>query len=149
MEFGVHLVETHMRKMDLVLVYTNDPAIVSGMIRRFANSPDYRFAKVDTINDLKVLKTTGFAYHKIVDILGHYKIWGSKKDMDYHVDLAEAIIDPYYRDMKTEGEKNKLAWHSASVKRLDEHHLHIASKEAYTCYEMFRRIVDMRNCLLP
>ncbi|KAE8792823.1 hypothetical protein D1007_32597 [Hordeum vulgare] len=126
MDFGVHPVETHMRKTDLAMVYTNDPvmvensintmewllaeddkykvvgfdfltpAIVSGMITRFVNSPDYRFATVDTTNNQKVLKTLGLAYQKLVDIRGHYKIWSSKKDMDSHVDLVEAVIHLYY-----------------------------------------------------
>ncbi|KAE8795807.1 hypothetical protein D1007_29246 [Hordeum vulgare] len=69
--------------------------------------------------------------------------------MDSHDDLAEAIIDPYYGGMKAECDKNKPAWHKAWVNRLYEHHIQTMAKEAYTCYEMFRLIVDMRNCLLP
>ncbi|KAE8776898.1 hypothetical protein D1007_50392 [Hordeum vulgare] len=110
MEFDVHLVETHMRKMDLMMVYTNDPVMMEDSINtmerflveddkykvfgfglaytgsrvvhdqkvvvaqlcmhhhvllyhyymaivpceyftKFVNSPDYRFAMVDTTND--------------------------------------------------------------------------------------------------
>ncbi|KAE8796491.1 hypothetical protein D1007_28476 [Hordeum vulgare] len=51
---------------------------------RFVNNPDYRFATVDTTNDPKVLKTSGLACQKLVDI-GHYKIWGRKKDMGSHL----------------------------------------------------------------
>ena len=36
-------------------------------------------------------------------------------------------------------------WH----KRLDEQHVKYAAMDAYTSYEMYRRIVDLRNCLLP
>ncbi|KAE8786553.1 hypothetical protein D1007_39613 [Hordeum vulgare] len=68
---------------------------------------------VDTTSGPKVLKTSGSACQKLVDIYDHYKIQGSKKDMDSHVDLAEAIIDPYYRGMKVECGKNKPAWHMA------------------------------------
>ncbi|KAE8779741.1 hypothetical protein D1007_47208 [Hordeum vulgare] len=68
--------------------------------------------------------------------------------MDSHADLAEAIIDPYYGGMKLECDKNKTVWHMAWVNRLDEHHLQTTAKEAYTFYEMFTWIVDMRNCLL-
>ncbi|KAE8810778.1 hypothetical protein D1007_12502 [Hordeum vulgare] len=32
MELGMHLVETHMRKMDLTVVYTNDPVMVEDSI---------------------------------------------------------------------------------------------------------------------
>ncbi|KAE8811442.1 hypothetical protein D1007_11827 [Hordeum vulgare] len=117
MEIGVHLMETHMRKMDLTVVYTDIPVmvedsintmerllaeddkyklvgfdhaytgVVPGMIGRFVNNPDYKFATVDNTNDQKVLKTSGLACQKLVDIHGHYKIWGSKKDLDSHVDL--------------------------------------------------------------
>ncbi|KAE8783916.1 hypothetical protein D1007_42557 [Hordeum vulgare] len=73
----------------------------------------------------------------------------SKKDMDSHVDLVEAIIDPYYGGMKAECNKNKPISHMAWMKRLAEHHLQAMAKEAYTCYEMFMQIVDMRNYLLP
>ncbi|KAE8769308.1 hypothetical protein D1007_59104 [Hordeum vulgare] len=131
MEFDVHLVKTHMRKMDLTVVYTNDSVMVEESINtmerllakddkykvttvpckrftRFVNSPIYRFATVDTTNYRKVLKTSGFARQKLVDISGHYKIWGSKKDMDSHVDLPEAIIDPYYGGMKAECRRTSL-----------------------------------------
>ena len=116
---------------------------------RFVNSPNYRFATVDTTDDPKVLKTSGLACQKLVDMRGHYKVWGSKKNMDSHIDLAKAIIDPYYRDMKDECDKNKPIWHRGWVKKLDEYHLQTVAKQAYTCYEMFGRIVDMRKCLLP
>ena len=33
--------------------------------------------------------------------------------------------------------------------RLDEEHVKYSAKDAYTSYEMYRRIVDMRKCLLP
>ena len=41
---------------------------------RFVNHTDYRFAMVDTINDLKVLKTSGITCQNLVDIQGQYKI---------------------------------------------------------------------------
>ncbi|KAE8768924.1 hypothetical protein D1007_59541 [Hordeum vulgare] len=129
MEFGVHLVEIHMRKMDLTVVYTNDPVMVENSIntmeRLLAEDDKYKvvgfdltytggraghdqkivvaqlymhhhFATLDTTNDRKVLKASGLACHKLVGIRDHYKIWGGKKDMDSYVDLAKAIIDPYY-----------------------------------------------------
>ncbi|KAE8806312.1 hypothetical protein D1007_17465 [Hordeum vulgare] len=185
MEFGVHLVETHMRKTDLTVMYTNGPVMVEDSMNtmkrlfveddnykmlcihhhvlldhyclatlpceyftKFVNNPDYRFATVDTTNDRKVLKTSSLAREQLVDIRGHYKIWVSKKDMDSHVDLDEASIDLYYGGLKTEYDKNKHVWHMAWVKRLDEHHLQTTAKEVYTCYEMFRQIIDMSSCLL-
>ena len=35
------------------------------------------------------------------------------------------------------------------MRQLDEPHLRFAAKSVYTCYEMHKRIVDMRECLLP
>ena len=64
---------------------------------------------MDTFNDLKVLETTGLACQKLVDIQGQYRVWGRKKAKDSLVDLAVAIIDPYYRGMKDECKKNKDA----------------------------------------
>ena len=36
-------------------------------------------------------------------------------------------------------------WHE----RRDEQHVKYAAKDAYTSYEMYMLIVDMRKCLLP
>ncbi|KAE8810349.1 Serine/threonine-protein kinase [Hordeum vulgare] len=46
---------------------------------RFVNNPDYRFATMDTTNDLKVLKTSGLSCQKLVNIQGQYRVWGVKK----------------------------------------------------------------------
>ena len=35
------------------------------------------------------------------------------------------------------------------MEKLDKAHIVYAAKEAYTSYEMYRQIVDMRKCLLP
>ena len=35
------------------------------------------------------------------------------------------------------------------MEKLDKAHVVYAAKEAYTSYDMYRRIVDMRKCLLP
>ena len=64
------------------------------------------------------------------------------------VDLASAIIDPYYAKMKEERNKDKNAWHSVWHERLDEQHVKYAAMDAYTSYEMYMRIVDMRKSLL-
>ena len=65
---------------------------------RFFKSPNYKFATVETTDDVKVLKVTGLACKNLVEIRGHYKVWGSMKDS--LVELASAIIDPYYEKMK-------------------------------------------------
>ena len=86
----------------------------------------------------------------LVNIQHDYKVWGSDKNKLYSlVGLASAIIDPYYMKMKHESKKDKNVWHIVWHDRLDEQHVKYASKDAYTSYEMYRRIVGMRNCLLP
>jgi hypothetical protein len=89
------------------------------------------------------------ACQKLVDIHGHYRIRGTIKQKASLVDLAVAIIDPYYNNIKDGSKKIPVVWHRAWVRRLDEDHLKFAAKGVYTCYEMYRRIVDMRKCLLP
>ncbi|KAE8801495.1 hypothetical protein D1007_22878 [Hordeum vulgare] len=125
-------VDTHMRKADLSVVYTNDPIIFENSIKtiehlpakddkykvvgfdleytcgragydkkvevaqfcvchhvlvyhyflttrpckhifKYVNNPDYKFARVDTTNDLKVLKTLCVACQKLVHIQGQYR----------------------------------------------------------------------------
>ena len=108
------------------------------------------FAMVDITNDVKALENSGIACQNLVDIQGQYKIWGSKEhEKDSLVHLAEAIIDPYYRDMKDSCNKDKRAWHSAWMVKLDKAHVMYVAKEAYTSYDMYRRIDDMRKSLLP
>ena len=117
---------------------------------RFFNNPHYMFATVDITNDVKALENSGIACQNLVDIQGQYKIMGSKEhEKDSPVHLAEAIIDPYYRDMKDSCNKDKRAWHSAWMEKLDKAHVVYAAKEPYMSYDMYRRIVDMRKCLLP
>ncbi|KAE8800363.1 hypothetical protein D1007_24137 [Hordeum vulgare] len=121
--------DTHVRKKDLSVLYTNDPVVVDNSINtleqllvendeykvvgfdleytvgrarhdrmvslaqlcmrhraliyhyclstrpcerftRFLNSPDYKYATVDTTNDLKVLKSSGISSQKLVSIEG-------------------------------------------------------------------------------
>ena len=117
---------------------------------RFINSSDYSFATVDNTNDLKALKVSGLKCPNLVNIHYHYKVWGSDNNkLNSLVDLASAIIDRYYAKMKEESKKDKNAWHSVWHERLDEQHVKYAAMDAYTSYEMCRRIVGMRNCLLP
>ena len=105
---------------------------------------------MEDTNDLKALKVSYLKCPNLVNIQHHYKVWGSDKNkLNSLVDLASAIIDPYYAKMKEESNKDKNAWHSVWHKRLDEQHVKYAAMDAYTSYEMYMRIVDMRECLLP
>ncbi|KAE8776094.1 hypothetical protein D1007_51317 [Hordeum vulgare] len=79
----------------------------------FANNSDYKFGTLDTTNDPNVLNTLGLACRNLVDIHDHYKVWGNKKGKDSHVDLDVDIIDPYYKDMNVEWDRNKLVWNRA------------------------------------
>ena len=51
--------------------------------------------------------------------------------------------------MKDLCNKDKRAWHSAWMEKLDKAHVVYAAKEAYTSYDMYMQILDMRACLLP
>ena len=77
---------------------------------RFIKSSDYSFATVDTTNDLKALKVLGLKCPNLVNIQHDYKVWGSDKNkLNSLVDLASAIIDPYYMKMKNESNKDRNA----------------------------------------
>ena len=113
---------------------------------RFINNSDYSFATVDTTNDLKALKVSGLKCLNLVNIQHHYKVWGSDNNkLNSLVNLASAIINPYYAKMKEESKKNKNAWHGVWHERLDEEHIKDAAKDAYTSYEMYMWIVDMKE----
>ena len=86
----------------------------------------------------------------LVNIQRDYKVWSSDKNkLNSLVDLASTIIDPYYMKMKNESNKDRNTWHSVWHERLHEQHVKYAAMDAYTSYEMYRQIVDMRKCLLP
>ncbi|KAE8806917.1 hypothetical protein D1007_17012 [Hordeum vulgare] len=145
------LVEDEKYKVvDFNLEYTYD-RVGNNALRAFrevCRQPDYKFATVGTTNNLKVLKTSGLSRQKLVDIQRQYRVRGLKKDKDSLVDLITGIIDPYYRDMKAECDKEDSVWHKAWVNKLDEVHIKYGTKAAYTSYKIYVRIVDMRKCLL-
>ena len=59
----------------------------------FVNSTDYKFAMVETTDDVKVLSVTGLACENLVEIRDHYRVWGSTKK-DSLFELASDIIAP-------------------------------------------------------
>ena len=73
---------------------------------RFSNNSDYKFATVETTNDVKALHVTGLACKNLVEIRDHYRVWGSTKQ-DSLVELASAIIDPYYEKMKQDAQRTR------------------------------------------
>ena len=95
---------------------------------RFVNSTDYKFATVETTNDVNTLRVTGLACKNLVEICDHYRVWGSTKK-DSLVELALAIIDPYYEKMKHDAQRTSLvSWHGAWMRQLDDPHLRFAAK---------------------
>ncbi|KAE8788252.1 putative ubiquitin-conjugating enzyme E2 26 [Hordeum vulgare] len=135
-------VDTHIRKTDLEVAYNNDPDIVENFINMLEQllGEDDKYKLVD----VNLEYTSGRAGHDHMVGGGE-----NKKQKDSMVDLATIIIHPYYRDMKAEGEKDKSVWHKAWLNKMDEGHIKYAAKDAYTSYEMYTRIADMRKCLLP
>ena len=57
---------------------------------RFVNSTDYKFATVDTTNDVKALSVTCLAGKNLVEIRDHYRVRGSTKK-DSLVELASSM----------------------------------------------------------
>ena len=55
----------------------------------FVNSTDYKFATVETTDNVNVLRVTGLAYKNLAEIHDHYRVWGSTKK-DSMVELASA-----------------------------------------------------------
>ena len=105
---------------------------------RFVNSTVYKFATVETTDDVKALRFMGVACQNLVEIREHYRVWSSMKK-DSLVELASAIIDPYYEKMKQDANRTRpVSWHRAWMRQLDESHLRFAAKSVYTCYEMQR-----------
>ena len=85
----------------------------SDRFARFINSTDYKFAMVETTDDVKALRVTGLAYKNLVEICEHYRVWGSTKK-DSLVELASAIINPYYEKMKQDAQRTSpVPWHKA------------------------------------
>ena len=66
---------------------------------RFVNGIDYKFAMVETTDDVKALSVMCLACKNLIEIRDHYRVWGSTKQ-DSLVELASAIIGPYYKKMK-------------------------------------------------
>ena len=65
---------------------------------RFVNITYYKFATMETTDNVKALRITGLACKNLVEFCDHYRVWGSTKDS--LVERASAIIDTYYEKMK-------------------------------------------------
>ncbi|KAE8819549.1 putative ubiquitin-conjugating enzyme E2 26 [Hordeum vulgare] len=110
--------------------------------------PDNSFATVDATNNLKAHDVSGLTCQNLVNIHGHYNVWGNTNNKhNCLVDLASAITDPYYTKMKDERKKDKNAWQSAWDQTLDEEHVKYTAKNVYTSYKMYMWLIYMRKCL--
>ena len=99
------VVVTHLCVRHHVLIYhycmATEPC---DCFNRFVNSTDYKFATVETTDNVNALSVTGLACKNLVEIHDHYRVWGSTKK-DSLVELASAIIDPYYKKMKQDAQR--------------------------------------------
>jgi hypothetical protein len=83
----------------------------------------------------------------VIDIQKQYNILSNEKQHDSLVDLASAIIDPSNAGMKDGIDKHH--WHKIYEERLSPQQLLYVTKDAYTSYDMYMQIIDMKTCLLP
>ena len=79
-----------------------------------------------------------------VDIQREFCIKGGDK-RDSMADLAEPIIDPSYKTMKTSLPKDKHNYWE--WKLLSPLHLEYAAKDGYVSYELYRRILIIKHGL--
>ncbi|KAE8807122.1 putative methyltransferase PMT27 [Hordeum vulgare] len=126
-----HVVDTHMRGKDLSVVYTNEPDSVESTIQT-----------MEQLLAEDKYQVVGFE----LEFTSGRAEQVQKSSL---VELASAIIDPYYMKMKDERQKDKNTWHNSWDQRLEEEHVKYAAKDAYTSYAMYMRIADMRKCLRP
>ncbi|KAE8780570.1 putative methyltransferase PMT27 [Hordeum vulgare] len=140
-QFTMHqVVNTHVRGHDLSVVYTNELVSVESSIQTMEQllaedkyqvvGFDLEFTSSHARQDQKVKGSTNNKQNCLVE-------------------LASAIIDPYYMKMKDKSKKDKNVWHNACDQILDEEHVNYAAKDAYTSYEIYRWLIDMRKYLCP
>ncbi|KAE8795320.1 putative methyltransferase PMT27 [Hordeum vulgare] len=137
-----HVEDTHMRGKDLSVVYTNNPISVEISIRtmeQLLSEDKYLVVGFD------LEFTSGHAGKDQKVAIAQF----TNNEQNSMVDPALSIIEPYYMKIKDERKKDKNALHSAWDQRVDEEHVKYVAKDAYTSYDMYRRIVDMRKCLCP
>jgi hypothetical protein len=119
-----------------VLVYHYCRAIRgSGAFTHFIGTADCTFATVESRKNATMLYDSAIWCKKLVDIQKQYKIIGNGQEEDSMVDLAAAIIDPYYANMKEDVDTKDLKrWEVP----LNLAYITYAAKHAYACYDMYR-----------
>ncbi|KAE8797414.1 putative methyltransferase PMT27 [Hordeum vulgare] len=131
-----HLVDTDMRGNDLSVVYTNESVSVESSIQT-----------MELLLAEDKYQVVCFDLDSPSVVSG--KIRSTNNKHNSLVDPSWAIIDPYYMKMKDESKKDKNASHNVWDQRLDEQNVKYVAKDAYTSYELYREIIDMRKFLRP
>jgi hypothetical protein len=109
-------------------------------LRDFLCGWRYIFAGFCIAEDKNVLGHAGLPVHNLKDI---QQIWRdpemSWKRTQGLKDVAAAIIDPYYEQMKDGfGNTEHSMW--ANAPPLPDKHLEYAARDAYATYEVYRRL---------
>ena len=141
---GIAVVQLSMREHVLVYHYCRSER--SQALVDFLQRKAVTFTSVDTRNDKTMLAR---AWIKIpderhVDIQRLFCIKGGG-ERDSMADLAAAIIDPSYKNMKKSFPKEKHQFWE--WKPLSPIHLEYAAKDGYVSYELYRRILIIKNGL--
>jgi hypothetical protein len=109
-------------------------------LRQFLYGWTYTFAGFATVDDEVVLSRSSLHCHNLKDI---QRIWRDpdteKRGLQGLKDVAGALIDPFYLDMKDGfGRKEHSMW--AAPPPLPPKHLEYAARDAYATYEVYRRL---------
>jgi hypothetical protein len=99
----------------------------------------YVFAGFDILEDRRMLSRSDLYCHNLKDI---QQIWrdpdNTKKRTQGLKDVAAAVIDPWYLEMKDGfGRKEHSMWVNVP---LPPKHLEYAARDAYATYEVYRRL---------
>ncbi|KQK14634.1 uncharacterized protein LOC104582011 [Brachypodium distachyon] len=100
------------------------------------------FVGVGITQDTEILARCQLQVAKHVDIQKIYKVPNNGKEIDSLCDLAEHLIDPWYKDTK-HGVDHRF--HNHWEKPLSEDHVRHASLDAYASYEIYRQLRNRRE----
>ncbi|XP_071683630.1 uncharacterized protein [Lolium perenne] len=131
----------------LKVLYTNSAASVEEWITNAEGSLDSSARKIVGLDveydklseDCKVLSRSNLYVHNLKDIQEIWRDPDKKKKLQGLKDVAGAIIDPIYFEMKDGfGRAEHRMW--ANPPPLPPKHLEYAARDAYATYEVYRRL---------
>ena len=141
---GIAVVQLTMREHVLVYHYCRSER--SQVLVDFLQRKAVTFTSVDTRNDKTMLARACIRipdeHHVVIQRLFCIKGGAERDSM---ADLAAAIIDPSYKNMKKSFPKEKHQFWE--WKPLSLIHLEYAAKDGYVSYELYRRILIIKNGL--